>query len=456
VNFSDSYGPEEPVDVAGRSRVHRFRAAWSTGLADATFRWVTAALVVLVGFAIFLLFRRRPRSLNATGLHDTRVVVIVSLVAALFGYVLYALHVSRDVEHGRRTKAYAASGGSIKDQLYLESSAMAEYALKSGNLSSGMPRGIDLAFLDEAQKQFDTKPRWIAWNNYEEEAQADLVGELAAVHQNLTRIVAPASPQTLALIAYEKDKRRAFPWLGNIRLVRMMVGLAILLTPAFLSLAVSIGTRLDKDGLFSGNSGDKLQTAVYLVVGAGLGSAFAALSKAFNYIGNLSYDDKYESSYWIRFVQGIIAGVVLSIVIAQAFFVDNTVPTQTSSDLRGFRITVPLLAFVGGFSSDLVYRILNRIIEAIETLISGSVQQRTDAQDQQIRAQYRVKELESRKVEISKLIQLKEALPQDEERLHSRVDELLSLLMGGDLDRPATHPKRRRARAKRRLPEQNC
>jgi hypothetical protein len=157
------------------------------------------------------------------------------------------------------------------------------------------------------------------------------------------------------------------------------------------------------------------------------------LSKAFNHIGNLSYDEKYESSYWIRFVQGIVAGVVLSVIISQAFFAQSSAQPPEGG-LRGFKITVPLLAFVGGFSSDLVYRILERIIAGIDTLIRGGVNDRVDAQDQQMRSEFRMKELSNRQAQITKLVALKGELPETATAARARVDELLTSLAGEDVD----------------------
>jgi hypothetical protein len=206
-----------------------------------------------------------PTRVKASIWRNVELVIYVSTGAIILGYVLYALHVNRDIQQGRREKFYPAAGGTRKDQLYLESVAMAEYALKSGNLKSETPRGADLAFLDQVQHQHDAKVAWKDWDALPLPTRDLLIKRLAVVHDNLTRLVAPASPQTLALLSYEGSKRRAFPWLGNIRLVRMMVGLAILLTPAFIGLAISVGTRLEADGLFSGRIGEKYrQRSIWL------------------------------------------------------------------------------------------------------------------------------------------------------------------------------------------------
>jgi BON domain len=425
------------------------RELFHNSLEDATYRWVLATAVAAFLVGVYLLIRIEPTRQNW---RETNPAVILSMLADLAALWLYTFHVSKGVDDGSREIGSAAVEIFTPDQLYSESIAMAEYALKSGRLKSGTPRAADLAYLDVATQlrdgatdsgDGDNGP--VPWKGMRPHQRDVLIRRLSVVHDNFTRLVAPASPQTLLLLRQERNRRRAFPWLGSIRLVRMMIGLTIVLTPTFIGLAISVGTSLEKGGLFVGTPGHKAKTAVYLVVAAALGAAFAALSKAFNYIGNLSYDDKYESSYWIRFVQGIVAGVILSVLLSQVFFSGSgDTPTTgaanlvraaqaTKNDLTGFRITVPLLALVGGFSSDLVYRILERVIAGIDALIRGSISEREDSQEQTIRSELRLQELDARQTQLSKLVELKGQLPAGATAAAQAIDALIADLTGADL-----------------------
>lgn len=68
---------------------------------------------------------------------------------------------------------------------------------------------------------------------------------------------------------------------------------------------------------------------------------------------------KFTSSYWTRFVLGLIAGLVLS----------ELVPIGG----EGWKeLTKPTLAILGGFSVDIVHKVLARIVNTVEILIMPS------------------------------------------------------------------------------------
>ena len=52
-----------------------------------------------------------------------------------------------------------------------------------------------------------------------------------------------------------------------------------------------------------------LYNLLFLIAAAGLGASFQALFQANRYVVAGTFDPKYESSYWIRFVLGLIAGL---------------------------------------------------------------------------------------------------------------------------------------------------
>lgn len=281
--------------------------------------------------------------------------------------------------------------------LFEECRSMAAYALQRGKHLDAR----DVFAVEDARRVYN---KWSADGAVGEPFSHAILLNLNATHGRLAKLVAPAMPKTLHLLDPEYDSngqpiQSAFPWLGRIRLVRMMIVLVVLLVPVFVGLAVDAGTRLDSaSGLFEGNFLEKSQTALYLIVAASLGAAFAALTKAFRYIGNLSYDDKYEPSYWVRFVLGVVAGMILSVVLSQAFVFNGSSSASGSGNQSAtMLVTIPLLALVGGFSSDLVYRILTRVVEALETLVKGSANDRVEAMQQDIEATVRTREFENRR-----------------------------------------------------------
>ena len=206
------------------------------------------------------------------------------------------------------------------------------------------------------------------------------------------------------------------------------------------------GTSIDSTTqLFNGGFIDRTLTARYLVSASALGASFAALFKVRKYVENLSYDSQYESSYWVRFVLGVMAGLILSVSLS------NLLPTRDDSEQ--FQISVPVLALIGGFSSDLVYRILKRLLDAVETLIEGSASEINEAE--RIKSEARLRELtadteqkanqkvlEAQSREISAILDLITKIPEDatgsfaREMLRERLAEVVR--SGTTLDDGAT------------------
>src|SRR5438270_13746307 len=107
---------------------------------------------------------------------------------------------------------------------------------------------------------------------------------------------------------------------------------------------------------------------MHLISAAGLGACFYALFKARRFITNGTYDPKYEPTYWVRFILGITAGTLLALLI------------PVGGSAGSVELTKPLLALLGGFSAEAVYRILLRMVETLETLVQGSDQQAIEEQ----------------------------------------------------------------------------
>jgi len=261
------------------------------------------------------------------------------------------------------------------------------------------------------------------------EERVRAVPDLTDIHQRLAVAVEPAMPNTLRLLHepipnMSSATKRAFPWLGNIRLVRMMVGLIIVLIPGFIGLAINVGrTLVNPDDLFGGTPMDQFLSSSYLLVASALGAAFAGLFKAFRYIGNVTYDEKYESTYWVRFTLGVVAGVLLSVVLSELIF------GNTSDDSTGFRLTLPLLALVGGFSSDLVYRILNRVVDALATLVEGSTDERVELEKLQADARLKKHDMAKQNETVRELLRIR-AFVSDDPDAQRQIDAYLHRYTG--------------------------
>lgn len=327
---------------------------------------------------------------------DTATLAVVGTALFVFVYSIRKI-LSLKSSRNQRQKDIDRPGGIPIQQLINECNAMILFA---GNQQREVDRD-DIRLVASASRRIESLESGPDSAVEFEQISDDLIG----AHQRLALLLEPARPSTIRLVS--GDPPAAFPWLGSIRLVRMLVGLVVALAPLFVLLGLQFGDEADdvyvdvvdanvvdaEDGESDSEDGkpvsqircpqpeepdqadcgvasDSLRTfgvAMYLIVAAAAGAIFAALTKAKGYIDNLSYDERYESSYWVRVALGVVSGLILTTILNRVLFGAG----ETTSTAR-FNITLPLLAVVGGFSSDLVYRILQKVLDAIQSLFSAS------------------------------------------------------------------------------------
>jgi hypothetical protein len=93
---------------------------------------------------------------------------------------------------------------------------------------------------------------------------------------------------------------------------------------------------------------------------AALGAVFFVAFQAHEYIKNRTYDPQYFSVYLIRLFLGILAGMILANVVAS---------TKLSTQLE--QIGLPVIALLGGFSTDAVNQVLLRLVEIVLAAVRG-------------------------------------------------------------------------------------
>ena len=225
---------------------------------------------------------------------------------------------------------------------------MAAYALASG---LRVPAAALQTLADAEQRDGDgTSP-----------AHLDAQGwrRLVQAHDQLAQVVSPATPRTLLLLNQDAADGK-LQMLGAVPLVRRMLGVSVVLLAVFLLTALSPRVSTASGDIFSESGLDLLVNELFLLSAAGIGAAFAALFTANHYIAEGTYDPQYEASYWVRFVLGLIAGIVLA----------SLIPITSGAD-GGQSFTRPFLALLGGFSAAVVFRILQRIVSTLESLVQG-------------------------------------------------------------------------------------
>lgn len=281
---------------------------------------------------------------------------------------------------------------------------------------------------------------------------------IGGLHNDLSKVIAPASPETVLLL--ERNKRKGLAGiLGPIPLVRRLNVITILCLFAFLGLffAEEVDSYTINGDILSYEGIKFVYNELVIVAIAALGASFYALFEVYKYITNNSYNPKYDSIYLIRFILGIVSGVIL----AQFIFISpeilgegagSTVDNiNKSRELGGFMTYKPLLAFLGGFSARVVHKILHSMIDAIETFISGSARDMAESREQAAKVQMEDKlnaikqknaqtEATERMRSTMQLMQLKEELNAGanssdiSERLNQLMNEFMKPVAGVDVN----------------------
>jgi hypothetical protein len=300
---------------------------------------------------------------------------------------------------------------SLKEQLFKECATMAKYALASGKK---IPQGT-IEIIQKFAMEPKPDPDKSAAKN-----PADLqnVKQLINIHEKLARIIMPATPRAVLMMETEAAKSSFFKALGAYPLIRRMMLAAII------SLLIFIGVSLTPYVNNSKTAGDIFQSSgiplllnltLYLAM-AGLGGSFAALFKANKYIVKGTYEPKYDSSYWIRFVLGLIAGLFLAVVIP--------INKNLSDNLEA--MGKPLLALLGGFSASIVFRILTRLLESVESLVTGGKAEAVEAKEKEMLTRITAEDLRNRSelaAELFKTLQ-ETASSSDPEEIKAKLNEL--------------------------------
>ena len=247
----------------------------------------------------------------------------------------------------------------IRYQLYREARAMAEYALANGKtVPESVIRTID-AFIIQQEHGLNDPIN----------IRLDLdIGELLAAHCALAKIVEPAKPKTILLLDIEQGVAGFLKFLGPVSLIRQMMIAAIVSLILFIGLSLTEEVSHDSGNIMMQDGYELLLNLMFYLSAAGLGASFAALYKANTYIANGTFDPTYHASYWIQFFLGLIAGLILAIMVSEAYFSKHL--SETPFLEKG--IIRPLLAMLGGFSADLTHTVLSRIVETVRSLFTGS------------------------------------------------------------------------------------
>jgi len=300
----------------------------------------------------------------------------------------------------------------LREQLLHESVAMAQYALASG---MRMPPGA-VATLEQARTA--------------SEGAAPDVAAVVRVHDQLSKLVAPATPRALLLLGpdHAAADRGWVSMMGSVALVRrvMIAAIAAMLVYIVVGLSPDVGASIQT---VQNSSGAKLLVnELAWLSAAAMGASFAVLMQVSQYVVKRNYDPRYEPSYWIKFFLGVMAGFILVQLMP---LVKLAGPNGDVSQL--------MLALLGGFSASAVFRILTRLVDAVESVFRGDVKdelarRETDAQNRAT--------LESSQARIGlagQVVRLQQeiAAGADAGKLNTRLQEILATLVPDSVAEPA-------------------
>lgn len=227
---------------------------------------------------------------------------------------------------------------------------------------------------------------------------------LTQVHNRLAELVAPATPRTILLLAREEAKGSPLRFLGAVPLIRRLLIVALVSMCGFVW--ISLSEDVDGNGfdLLKNSGFNLLLSELFLLFAASIGVSFANLFEAQRFIKDGTFDPKFESSYWVRHVLGLMAGTILALLVP----IEALAAEQESTILQ--QLGKPMLALLGGFSASAVHRILSRLVAALETLVKGDTRDLMAAQDRAGKARLAERETQSRMELSSQLIHLEETL----------------------------------------------
>ena len=199
---------------------------------------------------------------------------------------------------------------------------------------------------------------------------------LSSVHSTLVRVISPAKPYTLLLLNADSQSNGSWQVFGSVPLLRRLLGASAICIIAMIFFGGFSNMQQYEQQLFDLRGIQLLLNFGFLLAAAGLGASFSGLFKARAYVSNYTYDAQYEDTYWTEFALGLIAGIILAEIVDVSSF-------STTGIKVGSKVT---LAMLGGFSGMVVYRLLNRVVYALEALVRERTEDKFSADLRQMEA----------------------------------------------------------------------
>ena len=189
------------------------------------------------------------------------------------------------------------------------------------------------------------------------------VADTIKAHRMICDALAPATPETIAYISTFYQRKKQFNILSPIPLVRnfTLITIIAIISIVASSLSPEVSTENLSKGVLNNHGLSLLINLIFLSSASLMGAAFFLLSKLTRAVkeATLSPDD--STYYWAMLIMGILSGMILSEgVSVQKDLLSGSVETNRL-----------IFAILGGFSSEIVYKILQSIMQKIQSAIAA-------------------------------------------------------------------------------------
>ena len=225
------------------------------------------------------------------------------------------------------------------------------------------------------------------------------LADIGSLHAQLSAVVAPSLPGTIYLLQKDRARKGWLSILGPLPTVRRLMLTALFFTLTFVLSSLTRHINVVTMGLdiYRMDGWVLLNVLVFLMSAAGMGATFNALFTAHSSIVNGTYDPRSESAFWSQIGLGVIAGLVISQIVPigqdnlqlptlkSDYDLDSIIEQLKLQGQTGSIISKPVLALVGGFSSTMVYTVLQRLVTTLESMFKSNGAESQAEREQMVR-----------------------------------------------------------------------
>ena len=189
------------------------------------------------------------------------------------------------------------------------------------------------------------------------------IGDLVKAHSIICDALAPATPETVTYINKFYSENKKFIIFSPIPLVRNFTFMAIIAIIGIIasSLSPEVNTQTLSKGVLNNHGLSLLINLVFLSSASLMGAVFFLLSKLTRAVKEATLSPEDTTYYWAMLIMGVLSGMILSEGVSiQTDVLNGSVETNRL-----------IFAILGGFSSEIVYKILQSIMQKIQSMIAA-------------------------------------------------------------------------------------